>query len=274
LETIIEILKYVFIGMVQGITETLPISSSGHLLILQELLNFKQDQNLTFEILLHFGSLIAICIFYRQTIKELLVHFFSYLFKRNTDAKADFRLCWLIVLATLPAAITGLLLEDFITMHLTSLLTIGISLLFTSMILYIISQSKKGYKDFTDVTIMDAIMVGVMQAFAIIPGISRSGSTVSMSLARKLSIDTALRFSFLLFIPVALGATLVDLIDFVKEPDLSMLSIPYLLAFLASIVFTFISLNILIDVLKKGKLHYFSIYCFVVGLISVTLFFI
>lgn len=274
LENLIEILKHIFFGAIQGITETLPISSSGHLLILNKLFNLKQNNDLTFEILLHFGSLIAIFIFYRKTIIELIKNFFIYLFKKDKTKQTDYKYSWLLVLATIPAAIFGLLFNDYIEEHLTSLLTAGISLIITALVLYLISKMPKGHKEKVDMNWKDALFIGLVQAVAIIPGISRSGSTVSASLSRKLSIDNALRFSFLLFIPVAFGATLLKVIDFIKDPSSLIITIPYIIAFLTSIVFTLISLNIFIEIIKKSKLSYFSIYCLLVGILSISLNFI
>lgn len=274
LDKFIELLRYLFLGAIQGITETLPISSSGHLVIMQELLGIEPDNSLTFEILLHFGSLIAIVIFYRKIILELIQNFFIYLFKRDADKLEDFRYVWLIVVATIPAGVIGIFLKDQIGSYLNNTLSVGIALLFTAAILFTISKLPRGTKTKGEITFKDAIFIGLMQAVAIIPGISRSGSTVSMSLYRKLNIDHALRFSFLLFVPVALGATLIDLVEYIKEPTLQFEPVLYLISFLTSILFTFISLKIFIDILKRGKLIYFSYYCVFAGLTSLSIYFI
>ncbi|QVK17218.1 UDP pyrophosphate phosphatase [Mycoplasmatota bacterium] len=273
MDKLILLLKYIFFGAVQGITETLPISSSGHLVIFSELFNLEQGNDLTFEILLHFGSLIAIIYFYRKTICELIKNFFSYLFHREKNTYTDFKYVWLLVLATFPIGLIGFLFQDFIASRLKNLLTVGISLLVTALILYLISRMSKGNKEKENMTWKDALFIGIVQAAAIIPGISRSGSTVSASLSRKLDIDNALKFSFLLFIPAALGAMLLDIVHFIKEPTAPDLIIPYITAFLTSIVFTLISLNIFIGIIKKGKLSYFSIYCSIVGSLSIILHF-
>ena len=273
---LIELIKYIFFGAVQGITETLPISSSGHLIILGEIFKIKQGNDLSFEILLHFGSLIAIIYYYRKSLSELIKNFFSYLFNKNrsTENSIDYKYVWLLVLATIPAGIIGFLFNEYIAKYFTSLLTVGISLIITAIILYLINKMPKGNKEKKDITCLDALFVGVIQAFAIIPGISRSGSTVSASLARKINIDNALKFSFLLFIPVSIGAMILDIIDFIKNPIASSLLIPYFIAFLTSIIFTYISLNIFINVIKKGKLSYFSLYCLIAGSIAFVSYFI
>ncbi len=274
LENFINLLKYIFFGAVQGITETLPISSSGHLLLLNKIIKLEENNDLTFEILLHFGSLIAIVIFYRKTIIELINNFFIYLFKKDKSKQTDFKYVWLLALATIPASLLGFLFNDKIEEHLTSLLTVGISLIVTAVVLYLISKMPKGHKEKADMNWKDALFIGLVQAVAIIPGISRSGSTVSASLSRKLSIDNALRFSFLLFIPISIGATILKIIDYVKTPETSIITIPYIIAFLTSIVFTLISLNIFIEIIKRSKLSYFSIYCLLVGILSISLNFI
>jgi undecaprenyl-diphosphatase len=276
LEKLIEIIKFIFIGAVQGLTETLPISSSGHLLIIKRLINLDVPKNdISFEILLHLGSLIAVIYFYKNVIKELFLNFFKYLLKKDKSKVSDFKYVWFLVIATIPAAIAGLLLEDFIEKYLTSLLTVGIALLTTSFILFLINRIKKGTKDKENITVIDAIIIGLVQALAIIPGISRSGSTVSMGLYRKFNIDKSLRFSFLLFIPVALGAALLDIIEIVKVQKLTNEKfILYLIAFLTSIICTYISLKIFVNILKKGKLNYFSIYCLFAGTVTLILSFI
>lgn len=267
---IIEILKFIFLGAIQGITETLPISSSGHIVIFKELTHIDVPENdLTFAILLHFGSLIAIIYFYRKVIAELFVNFFGYLISKEETKKADFKYVWLLVVATIPAGVIGILFKDFIEEKLSNILTVGISLLVTSMVLFYISKLKLGNKDKSDITFIDAIIIGVVQAIAIIPGISRSGSTVSASLSRKFDIDNALRFSFLLFIPAALGAALIDVKNFFENPEVTSNIVLYLISFLTSILFTYLSLHFFISVIKRGKLAYFSLYCFVVGLISI-----
>ncbi len=274
MDKIIELLKYFFFGAVQGITETLPISSSGHLIILGEVFAIEQGNDLTFEILLHMGSLIAVIYFYRKSLGELIKNFFAYLFKKDPEKKADFKYGWLIVLATIPAGIIGFLFNDIIAKYLASLLTVGIGLIITGIILYFISKIPKGNKEKADITWFDALFIGIVQAFAIIPGISRSGSTVSAGLSRKINIDNALKFSFLLFIPVSLGASLLDIIHFINNPLATKLFIPYLIAFLAATLFTLISLNIFINIIKKGKLNYFAGYCFLVGLVVFIISFI
>lgn len=274
MDKLIELLKYLFLGAVQGITETLPISSSGHLIILGKLIGIEQNNDLTFEILLHFGSLIAIIYFYRKTLLELVKNFFSYLFKKDTKHITDYKYVWLLALASLPAAIAGFLLNDYIGNYLTSLISVGIFLIITAFILLIISMMPKGNKEKENITWKDALFIGIIQALAIIPGISRSGSTVSAGLARKFNIENAVQFAFFLFIPVALGASLLDIYHFMKNPVAPDLLIPYIVAFLTSIVFTLLSLRIFINVIKKGKLSYFAIYCLIAGATSISLYFI
>ncbi len=268
------LLQYIFFGAIQGITETLPISSSGHLVILGKIITIDEGNDLTFEIFLHFGSLIAIIIFYRKTLLELIKNFFGYLSNKDETKLTDYKYVWLLALASIPAGLIGVLFKDYIEKHLTNLLTAGIALLVTALVLFIISKIPKGNKEKSDMTWKDALFIGIIQAFAIIPGISRSGSTVSASLSRKLNIDNALKFSFLLFIPVALGAALLDIVKFIENPEINNLIIPYLAAGLTSIIFTLIALNIFINVIKKGKLSYFSIYCSCIGIFSIILSFI
>ncbi len=269
MQALLIILKYIFIGAVQGITETLPVSSSGHLVIVHQLLGLKDD-SLSLSILLHFASFIAIFMFFRKTIIELIKNFFLYIFKKDkTPYKQDFKYGWLVIIASIPAGIIGYKFNDVVESNLSNLLTVGISLLVTAFILYAITKVPRGEKGKENITFKDAIFIGLIQAVAIIPGISRSGSTISASLSRKMDIDNSIKFSFLLFLPVALGAALLDVKKFINDPVQSSLMIPYILAFLTAILFTYLSLFFFIGIIKKGKLSYFSIYCSIVGVLAI-----
>jgi undecaprenyl-diphosphatase len=272
---LLELLKYIFLGALQGITETLPISSSGHLVIMQALFGFKKGNTLTFEILLHFGSLIAVVLFFHKLLIELFKNFFSYLFKHDPKKQADFKYCWLLIVATIPAGIAGILAKDLIGEQLNNTFSVGIALLVTAILLSTISHLPEGHKKQENMNLVDALFIGLIQVVALIPGISRSGSTISMGLHRKLTLDQALRFSFLMFIPVAIGATLVDFIGMVGEQGFVIEQpLLYFIAFLTSILFTYSALRFFTNILKRGKLIYFSYYCMVAGLLSIGLYFI
>ena len=173
------IIKYIILGIVQGFTEPLPISSSGHVFILKKLLNTSGPLgDLNFEIIVNFGSLIAILIIYWKDIVRLVSSFFKYLFTREEKYKKDYKYCWLIVLGCIPVGIAGFLLKDFIEEVLgNSTLLIGISFIITSIFLFLVKDIK-GKKSDDDLSTKDALFIGLIQVIALVPGISRSGSTL------------------------------------------------------------------------------------------------
>ncbi len=262
-----EILKYLLLGLIQGIAEPLPISSSGHLILAQHF--FDMDlPGLTFEMFTNLGSLIAIIIYFRKKVKEIIVHSFKYIKTRDEKFKADFLYALLIVLATIPVVIFGFLLKDYLEEHLSSIYTVASMLLITALALFIINKLKfSKEKNDEEITVLDSLLTGLAQVVALIPGISRSGATVSVARARKISIDSALKFSFLLYIPVSLGAGILGISDLVTDKELSSYIPYYLVAFIASGVATFFAIGFFTDILKRAKLFYFSIYCTVVAVL-------
>ena len=263
----IEILKYVFLGIVQGLTEPLPISSSGHVFILRKILDLGTS-DLNFEIIVNFGSLLAILLIYKDDLIRLVKNFFLYFKRRTDETKRDFRYCLLIVLGSIPIGIVGFLFKDFIEEKLNSTKIVGISFLVTSLFLFLVSKIKGARKD-KDLSIMDAIVVGLSQVVAVIPGISRSGSTLIGGLFRKMDRETALKYSFMLYIPVSVGTTILGVKDLLEVSNLHELILPYGLGFIASFVVSYYTLRWFIKAVKDGNLKYFSIYTLILGLLII-----
>lgn len=258
------LLKYIFLGLLQGITEPIPISSSGHLVLAQHFLGISTDK-LTFELLVNTGSLIAVLIVYRNDIIRLIRNGCSYITTKDEAAKADFRFIIYLIVGTIPAGVAGVLFEEQISSLVKSnVTTIAVTLLITGVALYLI-RNLRGRKQDNDLRMRDAIIVGLAQMVALIPGISRSGATIVAAMALGMKPDTALRFSFLLYIPVSFGGMLLSVKDILSDPDLSTLWIPYTVAFFVSLIATYFALKWFMDIMRKGNLIYFSIYCFVVG---------
>ncbi|ERJ11540.1 undecaprenyl-diphosphate phosphatase [Haloplasma contractile] len=269
MEFLNELVKFILLGLLQGFTEPLPISSSGHLVLFQEILGV-DNPGLSFEAIVNFGSLIAILIFYKDTVKQLIVGFFKYILSRDEMYLRDFRYSLFIVIGTIPAVIVGLLFEDHIE-SLKSVKTVGIALLVTALALFII-RNMKGKKSFEHVNLSDSIIIGLAQVVALLPGISRSGATVVAGMSRKLDIDNALRFSFMLYIPISVGAFVMGMKDVFTESlftGTDLINLP--VAFIVSIIATYISVGWFLDIMKRSKLIYFSIYCFVVGTTAIIL---
>lgn len=260
---LVTIFKYFILGLIQGFTEPIPVSSSGHVIIGQKLLGVKET-GLTFEILTNTASLFAICFIFRDDIKRIIVHTYQFIFQKKEEGKSDFMFALYIVIGTIPAAVLGVLFSDVIAGLFTSPYTIGGTLLITGAALWLI-RNLRGVKRDGDLSIKDAIIVGLAQAVALIPGISRSGATVITSIAVGMKQETALRFSFMLYIPVSLGGMILGISDLIKSPDLSSLAIPYFVAFMAALVMTYFAMRLFMGIMAKGNLKYFAYYCFIVG---------
>lgn len=261
------LLKFIILGVVQGFTEPIPISSSGHLILLREFFQIEVT-SLSFEIIVHFGSLIAITYVYRQEIKRLIKNFILFSKNKRKEHKADFLFTIYLLIATTMTGIIGLYFEDIISTRLTKPIFIGISLIVTSLFLWLI-RNLTGHRSYTDINFRDAVIIGLAQSIALIPGISRSGTTVVTAILLGLNRTTALKFSFLLFIPVSLGITVLSIKDVINELQHDQLFIPYIIAFVISIVTTYFALKWFINIMNKGKLHIFSIYCLIVGIIAI-----
>ena len=266
---IIELLKYLFLGLIQGFTEPLPISSSGHLVLFQEILGL-QIKDLNFEIVVNLGSLLAIVFLFRKDIARLIKHDILYLKTREKTYKQDMMYSLLLVLAVVPAGFVGLLLKDWIEEHFKNVLSVGISLLVTAFALYFV-QNESTDNTKKEITTRDALTIGFFQVFSLLPGISRSGSTMVGGLLRKVKFEEVMRFSFLLYIPISLATTVLA----VRDINTSSIFIEgYLGAFIVSIIITYFSVLWFFKLVRKGNLRYFAIYCSVTGLLALVYVFI
>lgn len=263
----IDLIKYLIFGIVQGITEPLPISSSGHLVLVRYLFNTNAFDDLNFEILLNFASFLAIFFLFRKDIFKLISSFFRYIFKKEDrkkpEVKDDFKYCWLIVLGCLPAGIVGVLFKDNIESALSNIKILGVAFLFTALMLFLV-RKLNGQKKDKDLTVVDALIIGLFQMVALIPGISRSGAVLVGCLLRNLNRETALKYAFMLYLPVSIGSFLLSVTDLLEVS--STLYVPYLMGFAATTVMTYLASLWFFDVVKKGKLWKFSIYLIILGL--------
>ena len=260
-----EWLKYLLLGFVQGITEPIPISSSGHLVLAEHFLGLKIS-GLSFEVLVNFASLLAVLIIYRSDLIDLVKNGSGYLLAehKTEEMKTDFRFIVYLIVGTIPAGIIGVLFQDQIAAFFKGIKEIGVTLIITGIALWLI-RILRGRKGDGELTMKDAVLIGLSQAVALIPGISRSGATIVSAMALGTKRETALKFSFFLYIPVSLGGMILSLPDLIHDPKMDELLLPYTLAFVASLIASYFSLKWFIHIMKNGKLGYFSIYCFVVG---------
>ncbi len=264
-------LKYAIFGLLQGITEPIPVSSSGHLRVFRELFNTDMFNDLNFEIFVNFGSFLAILFIFRKDIIKLIKGFFNYIFNKDkkikNNSKLDFNYCILVIIGTIPAGIIGFILKDFIENKLGNINIVGISFLITAVSLLVISNIK-GTKEDKDITKKDALLVGLMQAIAVMPGISRSGATLVGCMLRDFKRETALKFSFILYFPISIATMLLGVLDIVKDNQLSEVLLPYSFGMIIAMIATYFSTKWLFEVVKKGKLWKFAIYCFLLGLFT------
>ncbi len=263
----IEFLKYIFLGIVQGITEALPISSSGHLLIFSKIINANINYD-TLAILTNAGSLIAVIIVFRKEILKLIKGFFSYISKKTN--LLEFRYCWLLVIACIPAGLVGVIVKklDLLDKIESNVKIVGISLIVTAALLFWIRKFD-GKKTDKDIRPIDALKIGTFQILGLLPGISRSGSTIVGGMVSDLSRDTAFKFSFILYIPMSLAATALELKDLFEGSISGQLWLYYGVATLAAFVFTLLVIKWFRKLVKEGKIWYFSIYCLIAGLLVI-----
>lgn len=267
------IIEAIILGIFQGVAEFLPISSSGHLALLQQLFDIKEG-NLFFTEMLHFGTLISIFIVYFKDIIKIIYEIFiligDIIKGRRRKLTLHQKLGLFVLTGSIPTAIIGLTFEDFFEGLYTSILPIGIAFIVTGFLLFIAEKNTYQNKGIKDMTVKDSLVVGTFQGIAIIPGISRSGSTIVASLFRGLNKSLATEYSFLLALPATFGAFLLGIIDVFKEDSSSvMINGPLILGIILSSIVGVISIKILIKLLKNNKLHYFSYYLWVVGAITI-----
>ncbi len=276
--SVLEALKYFILGLVQGITEILPISSSGHVELAKVLVGLQEDKGLLFLILVNTGSLVTMLIIYFKRLVKIYKDFFLYIFKKESRVKteAGFSFGLKIIVATIPIVIVGLLFKNLLEQLTTeySVLLSGVGLVFTGTILVLIAN-KKILNGNTHINYLDAVLIGFAQAIAIVPGISRSGMTTSTAISRGMGIDSALNFSFMIYIPASIGSVIILIKDSFSEGlgvANNAVLFYYFLAFMAAMVSTYIAYRLIFNIFKSGKIHYFGFYCILIGLLSIGLY--
>ncbi len=270
----INLIEYILLGMIQGITEPIPVSSSGHVLIIQTILEkINQTINIDFETLAtitNFGSLIAIIIIYRKRIIDLFKGFINYTIKNKKESKEEYSYCIKLIIATIPAGVVGLVVSklNLLSVLENNIKFVGVMLLITALFLFLIKDFK-GKKDNNNITIKDSIIIGLSQMISIIPGISRSGATIVGGMYRDLKRSSAFDFSFILYIPISIATSILGVKDLLELSISSSMWILYILAALIAGVFTYIFTYWFRKIVKEGKLIYFSIYCVILGIIVI-----
>lgn len=263
-------LQSIILGIIQGLTEFLPVSSSGHLVLVQEFFKIKSEQNITFEVFLHLGTLFAVLLYYRKMIWALLRSMFIYKDSVQNQSHRNNRLLILyLIIATLGTGIIYIAFGKHLEAIFEQPLIVAFMLLITGGLIFVSDYIKEGYICSSAMGWPRALFIGLMQGIAIIPGISRSGSTISASLFAKIKREDAASFSFLLSILAILAAS-------IKEyKNLQALNMQQFIVYLTGMLFAFgvgyLVISLMIQLIKKSKLKYFAYYCWAAGLLSIFL---
>ncbi len=268
----------ILLGIVQGVAEFLPISSSGHLSVLQNLFHLQSAENghMFFDVLLHLATLVSVCIAYRKEVRDIVLEIVSWFKKdlpqsrRPADPRATRRLILMLVLSTLPLFV-AVFFNDLIEPLYYSTIFIGIALILTGCMLYVSDKMIPGRKTEKSMRVRDALLVGVCQAVAVIPGLSRSGTTITAGLSVGMNREYAVRYSFLLSIPAILGANLIALVKAFKTGIDASLIPAYLLGMVVAGVVGYYSITLLRRIARKGRFGGFAYYCWAVGLLAILL---
>lgn len=245
------ILQAILLGLVQGLTEFLPVSSSGHLVIAQTLLGIDEEM-LDFDVFVHVGTLIAVFATFWQDIVALLKRPFC-------------RFTGLIIVACIPAGLMGIFLNDFFSSLFSSIIAVACALIVTGIFL-MLSDRLNGHKTVNEMGVGSALVIGIFQGVAITPGLSRSGSTIFGALLMGLKRSEAAKFSFIVSIPVILGAALLQVLDLVDAGE-SILTLPYVIGALVAAGSGYLAIRIFLRLLEKRSMRYFSYYVWTVALI-------
>lgn len=253
----------IILGLIQGLTEFLPVSSSAHLVFAERLLGTKATPDITFEVMLHLGTLVAVLIYFRCKIWQMITGLFP---PYNPEKRPFLKYAFIIVLATVPAAVLGLLFKDTVETAFNSAVLSGALLVVTGLVLLATHYIKKGV---LTINVKNAFVIGLAQALALLPSLSRSGMTISAGLFQKINPAEAAEFSFLLSLPSVLGAVLLKSITLLKTGLDSAEMDHYIIGTLVSFVVGYASIAWLMRLVKKGQFFYFGIYCVLAGILAV-----
>jgi undecaprenyl-diphosphatase len=272
------ILSSFLLGLIQGISEFLPISSSGHLSIAQNLLGLSAvgDKHMFFDVMLHLGTLMAVFIAYWSDIVGMILEFFraisDLIHHRSTSPTPPARrLMLMVIIGTLPLFVI-LPFKDAIESLYYNTVFIGCALIFTGVLLFFSDRVRRGHKNEKNVTVRDTLLVGVAQAVATCPGISRSGMTICAGTFLGFKREYAVRYSFLMSIPAILGANILDLADAAKSGAIDMGQMPvYLVGIVTAAVSGYFSIRMIRMIAERGKFGWFAYYCWGAGILTLIL---
>lgn len=298
------LLEAIFMGIIQGLTEFLPVSSSGHLAMFRILFGIETETGMLFDVLLHFGTLVAICAVFYKDVAKLIVEglyilkngfinlaiFFHNGFiqlknqlsknklpKEELDlgayhpvANSSYRkFTLLVIVSTIPTGIIGIIGKDVVEMASGLLIVPGICLVITAILLFVADGAKGGEKLPKDITYTNAFVIGIVQGIATLPGISRSGSTITACLLSGFNRSFAVKYSFIMSIPAILGAMLLELVEFSGVALSAGEFVYYIIGMIIAGVIGYICIKTMLVVVREKKFKIFAIYCLIIGLISI-----
>ncbi len=252
-------------GVVQGLTEFLPISSSGHLIIFHEFFNLDFGDDVLFDVVLHLGTFLALMIFFYQDVLKLIRGFFSSLINWNLENNFNQRLAWWIIIATIPAVVAGFFLEDIITIYLRSPLVVALMLIVFGGLLWLADTYFTKHRTVGQLAWWEAGIIGVAQVLAFVPGVSRSGITMIAGLSRKLNRSEAARFSFLLSIPTIGGAGLKKVLEVSDWSNLNLTLLVF--GFIASLITAYLVIRFFLGYIARHSLAVFVWYRVIIGVL-------
>jgi undecaprenyl-diphosphatase len=264
----LSLIQALILGIVQGATEFLPISSSGHLVLTPWLLGWQFDpqQAFIFDVLVQWGTILAVIVYFRVDLLQLLIAGLRSLRGGSAWEEPLARQAWLIVIASIPAAVLGLLLKPLVESTFTSPLAVSAFLMGTALILILSEQLGRLDRPIESMRWVDSLWIGAFQALALFPGISRSGATIAGGLFRGFTREQAARFSFLLAVPTMLGAGIIALLDLARAINATAQIVPLLVGFCAAAIVGFLAIHWLLAFLRQRRLYPFVVYCALLSL--------
>jgi undecaprenyl-diphosphatase len=265
----VDIIQALVLGIVQGVTEFVPISSSGHLVLMPWLLDWPAP-SLAFDTALHWGTMVAILTIFWRDLISLARAWARSLLERNLD-QAEARLAWLIIVGTLPAALIAFLWEGLFESLFSLPAWVAALLLVTGTMLALSERLSKRHRSIGDLNWLDSVLIGLAQAMAIAPGISRSGATIAMGLLRGFRREAAARYSFFMAMPIIFGAGLLQLVELFQAGAVGVQLPPLVVGFLAASTSGYLSIRFLLAYLQRGRLYVFASYCWLAGVTSLFL---
>lgn len=272
--TFIDCIRGFFLGIVQGLTEFLPVSSSGHLVLFKSILGYAPEGGILTEVLMHLGTFIALCIVFRGDIADMVKGAFGFIgsvVKREKIRVNPSQRMILLILITLIPLFILLPFKDNIEGLYEKPVVVGFALILTGVLLFLADRAKKGNKNVLTATPLDALIVGLFQAFAITPGLSRSGSTISAGLFRGFSRTFAVRFSFLMSLPAVLGSVILVVRDSFGSDIGASVIVPALLGMVSALVSGLFAIKLIAWLVKKDKFGGFAYYCAAAGVVVIAM---